>query len=127
MHEWSICETLVRSIDAELAARGVSPGRLRKARVVIGGLRQIVPAHLVSAYEALTKNTPTEGSAIETNVRPVRTRCESCGREGDLPSAGGFSCAACGSERASLLGGTELYLESLEIEEAEGECAAAPR
>jgi hydrogenase nickel incorporation protein HypA/HybF len=115
MHELSICQSLVDAVLAELTKLD-SNVRLRTTRVVVGGLRQVVPEYLQQAYEVLTKETPAQGSALEVKNTPVIGQCEDCGWQGEL-SKGGFACRKCASPSAQITGGMELYLESLEIEE----------
>jgi hydrogenase nickel incorporation protein HypA/HybF len=91
------------------------PKRLVKTRVVVGALRQVVPEHLRFAYETLSRGTVAEGSTLEIQMVPIVGRCEDCGREGLMPRAQ-FQCDACGSNRAAVVGGRELYVESLEVE-----------
>ncbi len=78
MHEFAICENLVKCVVSEMAEREVASGQLRTARVVAGGLRQIVPAYMAQAYEVLTKDTPAEGSVLELKAVPVTGSCRDC-------------------------------------------------
>jgi len=118
MHEFSICESLVDMVVAEMKKLGPGPTRLVKAKVVVGKLRNIVPEFLQQAYEVLTRETPAEGSVIEVVVAPLTGKCEECGWSGSM-TADSFRCAGCGSFRAELTGGKELYLEHIEVEQDE--------
>jgi len=118
MHEFSICQSLVEAVVAELDKVGPDPVRLLKTRVVVGGLRQVVPENLKQAYEILTKDTIAEGSALEVKPAPIIGRCEDCGWQGELPRCE-FFCQACGSNKAEIVGGMELYLDNMEIETEE--------
>lgn len=118
MHEFSICQSLVDAVVDEMRKIGPGPVRLLKTRVVVGDLRQVVPEFLEQAYKILTKDTIAENSALEIERLPVSGRCEDCGWCGEMPM-GKFGCQACGSARAEIVGGRELYLDNLEIEEEE--------
>lgn len=118
MHELSICQSIVDSILIELAAIEPKPKRLISARIVAGELRQIIPEFMQEAYQATTKDTDIEGSALEIQVFPIQGRCTECDWTGDLPS-GVFQCQSCGAERVKLEGGMQLYLDNLEIEREE--------
>ena len=116
MHEFSICERIVEAVLGELADLQRPSARLCNARVVVGGLHQIVPDYLSFAYDVLTRDTAAEGSALQIRVTPVVARCRTCDWEGeiDLPI---FRCAACQSLNLDMLRGKELYLEHLEVED----------
>jgi len=114
MHEFGIGEELVAAVVSELA-RFSPPPHLLKVRVVVGGLRQVIPDNLAFAYEVLTRDTPAAGSALEIQILPLQGECSGCGWQGEivLPV---FQCGACGAFAVRTLGGMELYLDSLEIE-----------
>ena len=116
MHEFSICESLVDALLAEMRRIEPPPRRLVRTRVVVGGLRQIVPGYLREAYDLLTKETAAEGSTLEIRSVPIIGKCRGCGWQGDLKEAV-FECGKCGSNDMEMVGGTELYLESMEVEQ----------
>ncbi|MCX6995739.1 MAG: hydrogenase maturation nickel metallochaperone HypA [Kiritimatiellaeota bacterium] len=114
MHEISICQNLVAAVLEELTRRQVPPGALRAVGVVAGQQHQLVPEALVFAYELLTKNTPAAGARLDLRLLPLEARCPACGWRGALAPPV-FLCGACGQAGIELLGGHELYLESLEV------------
>ena len=114
MHEFSICDSLVKTILDELG-KIEAPYRLLKARVVVGDLRQIVRETLQFAYGILTKDTEAEGSTLEIIPEPIEGQCPHCGREGAL-EGGMFFCPTCGKTGVKIEKGSSLYLDSLEIE-----------
>ena len=118
MHEFSIGQTLVKAVLAELDKPDRNTPTLLKACVVVGALRSIVPEYLEQAYGVLTKDTAAEGSLLEVRIAPVAGKCEDCGWRGEM-SRGDFTCRSCGSSRAEIVGGKELYLDHLEVEEPE--------
>jgi len=98
---------------------GAPAGSLRKTRVVVGALHQIVPDNLTFAYEALTRDTPAAGSRLKLKVVPITAACRACGWRGGIrPPV--FLCAACHSGGIELITGRELYLDNLEIEQDDG-------
>ncbi len=119
MHEYSICQALVDAITAEMdKVEAPRPFRLIKARVVVGGLRQIVPDILQTAYEVITRDTPAKGSALEIVNIPAVVTCKKCGWTGEIEDVF-FQCGNCGSSTVELTKGMELYLDKLEIESDE--------
>lgn len=118
MHEFSICESIVRAVLEELQRHG-GPDRVRlvSARIVVGRLRQIVPETLRFAYEVFTRETAAAGSALEIRTVPATAECRACGWKGEISGAA-FVCESCGGVDLDARGGTELHLESLEVVEA---------
>jgi len=116
MHEFSICDVIVKTVLSELNSIQPPPKRLVATSVVVGELRQIVPEQLTFAYECLTKETAAQGSRLEIRRMPTVGECEKCGWRGEMPRAR-FECAACGSTFATIVGGKELFVENLEVEE----------
>jgi len=115
MHEFGIGEELVAAVVTELTRFSPLP-RLQKVRVVVGGLRQVIPDNLLFAYEVLSRDTPAAGSALEIEILPLRGECTDCGWQGEI-TLPVFQCGSCGAYAMRTLGGMELYLDSLEIEE----------
>ena len=116
MHEFSIGDSVVRSVIAELVRLKTPPGALRSVRVAVGVMRQIVPDTLVFAYESLSQDTPAAGSKLVLRPVPVTARCKACNWQGSL-EVPLFLCGACQSGQIELITGMELQLESLEVEE----------
>ncbi|MFH0952816.1 MAG: hydrogenase maturation nickel metallochaperone HypA [Verrucomicrobiota bacterium] len=115
MHEFSICEGLVGAVLEEMSRHGAPAGSLRRARVVVGGMHQILPENLTTAYEVLTRDTVAAGSELELRVLPITARCRPCGWTGEIRQPL-FLCGTCNSGDIELVTGRELYLENLEIE-----------
>jgi len=116
MHEFSIGQSIVQTVLAELAGRNLPPGGLRSVRIAVGAMHQIVPDTLLFAYESLVQDTPAAGSRLVIRPVPVTARCKACGWQGaiEVPL---FLCRACQSGEIELITGMELHLESLEVDE----------
>jgi hydrogenase nickel incorporation protein HypA/HybF len=115
MHEFSICEGIVRAVTDEMARHRAGAGSLRATRVVVGKLHQIVPDNLTFAYDVLIRDTPAAGSRLEISFVPITARCKACGWTGEIQSPL-FLCGACNSGEIELVTGKELYVDNLEIE-----------
>lgn len=118
MHEFSIAEALVKAVAEELAKLEPPPGRLKRVRVVIGDMRQVVPDTLAFAYETLVKDTPATGSVLEIQPQPITARCRDCSWAGKIEGHV-FCCKECDSANVEILTGKELYLSNLEFDENE--------
>ena len=111
MHELSIAEAVVAIASEHAAGR-----RVTTVAVKIGHLRQVVPSALEFAFELVAEGTPIEGAELAIEHVPASARGRRCGSEGRL---GGFpaACPRCGGVDVEVVGGQELFVESLELEE----------
>ena len=111
MHELSIADAVVTIARDHARGRRVSA-----VDVKIGRLRQVVPDALELAFELVAAGTEVEGAELRVEHVPVRVRCARCAAESEAPEFP-LACAECGSLDVDVVGGDELLVESLEIEE----------
>ncbi len=109
MHELSIAGAVIDTAIKHAAGR-----RVTLVTVRAGALRQVVPDSLEFYFGFMTRDTLCEGARLELQVVPARLRC--CGREWGIEEPD-FRCPDCG-QAAELVAGTELEVESIEVEEA---------
>lgn len=115
----SIANSVLDSVRVE-ALR--FPGRhITAVGVRVGELAGLDPGALRFCFEALVRGTNLEPLALEIDFRPRRHECCSCGNT-FAPSLEDFACPHCGSTNSRFLGGDELELAFLEVED--GTCAA---
>ncbi len=111
MHELSIAEGIV-----DVAVRHAGERTVHKVEVRIGHLRQVVPSALEFAFELLCQGTVLEGAVLVIEEVPARGICRACGRETTMRRFP-LQCARCGGLDMELLGGEELLVDALELEE----------
>ena len=112
MHELAIAESIVG-----ISARHADGRQVTKVYLKVGHLRQVVPSALAFSFELVAQGTPVEGAELEVQQVPAAGLCRDCGEETRLE---GFplQCRACGGFDLEILQGEELFVESLEMEEA---------
>ena len=111
MHELSIADAIVA-----IACDHAQGRRVTSIDVTIGQLRQVVPDALEFAFGLVAAGTNVEGAALQVEHVTPRVRCARCEIEShvtDFPLA----CAKCGCVDVDVVGGDELLVESLEIEQ----------
>ena len=111
MHELSIAQALV---DLAVAHRPEG-SKVRAVKVRAGPLRGIDPEALRWAWESVRGDGDCATATLDVNVLPWRMRCGQCGKEWSAEEME-FQCA-CGSDRVFPVGGDELILDSLEVDE----------
>jgi hydrogenase nickel incorporation protein HypA/HybF len=115
MHELSIAMSMIEMASEEAARRGgvqVSAIHLR-----LGPLSGVVREALLFSYEVACDGTPLEGSRLVIEDVPVVVFCPACSGERTLASVQRFCCPDCGTPTAQVVGGRELEVVALEIEE----------
>ncbi|MGA3065527.1 MAG: hydrogenase maturation nickel metallochaperone HypA [Tepidisphaeraceae bacterium] len=109
MHELSIAEAIL-----DLARRSVPRGAtLRSVRIVAGPMRAIDPDCMQIAWQGLGQ----ANIALNLSILPWQMQCAACGlqwEQTDLPQQ-----CPCGSTHVRPLGGDELQLLSIEVDDPE--------
>jgi hydrogenase nickel incorporation protein HypA/HybF len=113
MHELSIASAVVATAERHAAGRRVCVVTVR-----VGRLRQVVPDSLEFYFGFAARDTACDGARLELEVLPAVLRCPDCAHEWELDEPP-FRCPACGSGGAVVVGGEELEIESIELEEVE--------
>jgi hydrogenase nickel incorporation protein HypA/HybF len=116
MHELSLASAVVATAERHAGGNPVTLVTLR-----IGRLRQVVPASLEFYFRFVAAGTVCEGAELEYELLPVRLRCTRCGGECEL-EAPPFACAGCLSSEVTVVGGDELEVDSILIEQKEEAC-----
>jgi hydrogenase nickel incorporation protein HypA/HybF len=111
MHELSIADAIVR-----IATRAAGGRRVARVDLKVGHLRQVVPSALEFGFELVARDSPVEGAVLSIEEVPALGRCRRCGQETELPDFP-LRCGACGDLDVEVIGGEELLVDSLELED----------
>ena len=114
MHELSIAEAL-----REIAVQHAPPGTvIRKVVVRAGPLRGIDPDAMQLAWQSATAGHPLQGAILDLRLLPWSMRCATCERT--WAAADAYDSCTCGNDRPNVLGGDDLVLESLDVDDNNG-------
>ncbi len=113
VHEFSIAEALA----AQVISYAPAGARLRGVEIRVGALRGLDSEALQMAWEAVTFGTSMAGAVLEVDQRPWSITCSECGREWTSPVP--FVDCSCGNQTPSPVGGDELDLLAVTIDEEE--------
>ena len=112
MHEYSIIQSLVDSVEAAVGARDAVVNRVE---VSIGELAGVDCELLLTAYEVFRAGTLCERAPLAIDRIPARWECPRCG---DVLARGSFlRCPRC-DEAPRLGSGDEIVLKRIELEVA---------
>jgi hydrogenase nickel incorporation protein HypA/HybF len=114
VHELSIASAILDKVSAEAQRH---PGaRFTKVGVRVGEISGVDPEALSFGFECLVKDTEFEPLRLEIEFRPRMQRCLSCAHEFPAPDSM-TSCPDCGHEATQCIGGDELDIAFIEVEE----------
>lgn len=109
MHEMSIAQSIL-----DLARSNVPAGAvLRSISVVAGPMRGIDPECMQLAWQAIGQDEVM----LKLMVLPWRMRCAGCGKEWEEPQLA--EVCSCGSSEVRPVGGDELQLRSIEVDDSQ--------
>jgi hydrogenase nickel incorporation protein HypA/HybF len=115
MHEIGIANAIIEAGLAEAARR--SGSKLVRIGIRVGTLAGVDSDALCFAFTALTQGTELDAVDFEIQSCPRRNRCLDCAHEFET-AIYSDRCPRCASEMIALVGGEELDLAYVEVEEA---------
>lgn len=111
MHELSIAYSIV-----EMVAEAAQGRNVRCVTLEIGRLSGVVPEAVAFCFPEVARGTPAEAARLDILEIDGRVRCEACGSE--FATADLLAACGCGSIRCRPVGGEELNLKTIELEES---------
>lgn len=112
MHEQSIVRSLLST-----ALESAEKDRAKKIisiRLVVGELTGVEKDSVIFYFGFLSRNTIASDASIEFEYTKARLRCRDC----DIifpRDRLNFNCPECNKKAIEIVGGRELYIESMEI------------
>jgi hydrogenase nickel incorporation protein HypA/HybF len=113
VHEYSLIQSLVERVEAEVAARSASA--VHRLRVRIGEQAGVDVDLFKTAYLTFRERTVCEHAALDVEMVPVEWACPACGRA--IEAGRVLRCPDCLAP-AQLIAGDEIVLERIELEVA---------
>lgn len=113
MHELSIAQNIISIVQETMRTR---PGCVKSVHLKIGSLSNVVVESLRFGFETLIAGTELEGARLAVEEPPVVVRCRTCAAETTIEQFE-LTCASCGGHDLEIIGGDELFVQYIEIEE----------
>ena len=114
MHELSIANSILEAVRKE--RERLNGARVTKVGVRIGELAGVDAEALSFGFEVLVKDTDLEPLTLEIESTSRRHECAHCKRVFTVVDYQ-VACPACGVMETRCIGGDELELAFLEVEE----------
>ncbi len=115
MHELPVTQGMLAVVLE--AAEKAGNRRVLAIDVVIGDLTSIVDDSVQFYFDILSKGTLAEGAQLRFRREPATATCAECGHAFEVRPPLVVECPRCGSPFIRISGGTEFYVESIEVEE----------
>ena len=115
MHELSIANSILEAVRKE--RERLNGARITKVGVRIGELAGVDPEALSFGFEVLVKDTELAPLPLEIEFTSRRHKCARCKRVFTVVEYQ-VDCPACGATETRCIGGDELELAYLEVEES---------
>lgn len=113
MHELPITQSVLDIVSKK--SQEVQASRVTQVNLVIGELSGFVPDCIEFYFDSFSKDTVAEGATLSFKSIPVQLRCRVCSTAFN-PQDGQWTCPGCQSSSVEIIGGRELYIESIEVE-----------
>ncbi|HDP69788.1 MAG TPA: hydrogenase maturation nickel metallochaperone HypA [Actinobacteria bacterium] len=113
MHEMAITESILSIVVEEANKRDAK--RVKKIKLEIGELTNIVGDCVQFYFELMSKDTIASGAEVEIIEVPLTAKCSLCGKVKRVENLD-FLCE-CGAAMKTIAG-KELAILTIEIEEA---------
>jgi hydrogenase nickel incorporation protein HypA/HybF len=113
MHELSIVANLFELLEEKASEKKAR--KITRVKLQVGVLSGVVPELLASAFDIYKKDTIANTAELKTETVPLKVQCQRCKKK-MIKDDYVFICDHCGSSDLKTLSGTELLLETIEME-----------
>ncbi|MEP6950704.1 MAG: hydrogenase maturation nickel metallochaperone HypA [Ginsengibacter sp.] len=114
MHEVSICQSIVDTLEAELEKEQFK--HLREVHLKIGVLSCVDPKILTHVFTYIIKDSPIRKCILFTDLVEVSAACSHCNRNFKVENYR-FVCPECGTPSSTIIEGNELTIYKIILEE----------
>ena len=108
MHELSITQSVVDTVNERMAGQ-----RVVSLRLEVGRLSGVVPDAMRFCFELVTDKTVLEGARLDIDETAGRAHCRGCGQDFTLTDL--ILLCPCGSADVDVTAGRELVIKSVEV------------
>lgn len=112
MHELSIAQNIIEIINQNVQYENLTS--VKNVKVKIGKLSNILPDSLLFCFDSIKVDSPLVNCELIINQSPVLIECGDCKKQSEIESPI-FSCPNCKSNKIKIIGGSELIVEQIEL------------
>ena len=112
MHELSIAQEILRIVHQYVP--DPQTNHVKAVKVSIGKMSNILSDSLSFCFEAITSDSPLNGTELEIVETPIKINCLNCLKESEIEPPV-FACPVCGHNQIKIISGTEMRVEEIEL------------
>ena len=113
MHEFAITRSMLELVLAE--ADKVGAKKVGRINLVVGEISGFVGGCVETYFDSISKGTIAEQAQLSFRMIPTTGRCRDCDKTFELKELN-WTCPHCQGSNIQLVGGNELFLESIEVD-----------
>ncbi len=113
MHELGITESIINIVLDK--AKTAQTSNIAQVNLVVGELSGFAPDCIQFYFDILSKDTIAQDAKLIFTPAPTELLCRNCSTAFHLQDTL-WSCPECHSQSVEIIGGRELYVESMEVE-----------
>lgn len=110
MHELTIVESILDILKEQIK------GKVTSIKLRIGEMSGVVPEALRFSFQIASEGTIAHGATLDIEHVPLTARCNDCYEIFHIKDYS-FECSRCGGNNFKIVGGRELMIEEVEIED----------
>jgi hydrogenase nickel incorporation protein HypA/HybF len=114
MHELSICQSILNTIETELGSKDIE--NIREIHLKVGMHACIEPDILKNVFQFIKEDTAFHHSELFIEVVEVSAECKNCGNTFKVEKYI-FVCPLCGEPASNISEGRELLISKIILEE----------
>ena len=114
MHEVSICQSIINSIETEFEEDKLE--QVREVYLKVGILSCVDPGILKHVFTFMIVDTPLKDTVLQITMIDILAECEHCNKEYKVEKYR-FVCPDCGKPLTNIIEGNELQVHKIILEE----------
>ena len=114
MHEVSICQSILKTVEAELDKEQLA--NVREIHMKIGILSCIEPGLLKHVFKFIIVDSPFQHCSLHIDMVDIVAVCENCGHTFKVENYK-FICPLCEKPASKIVEGRELLINRIILEE----------
>ncbi|WP_051226766.1 hydrogenase maturation nickel metallochaperone HypA/HybF [Butyrivibrio sp. MC2013] len=115
MHELSYITRLCKIAEATAVEQNAKS--VDTLSIQVGEMTGLIPEYLQRYYPGVVKGTILDGSKLEIEYLPVKTRCSDCGELYHPCKDNSYLCPNCSSPKGEIINGREFLIKNMIIDD----------
>jgi hydrogenase nickel incorporation protein HypA/HybF len=113
MHEFTITQGILSIVLEKV--KEVKTVKVTRVDLLVGRLTGYVPECVQLQFQILSQKTAAAGASLVFHQPPTKLHCRKCIRDYTSDTLD-LTCPECHTLEIDILSGSELYVESIEVE-----------